>query len=204
MRVAGVGRILAASLHEAIADELPTRLEFYEHWLNPQGLRHGQIGLGALVAVLSFLRREGERYELVMVRAGYYAATWVLADRSPTRRAIWSVWPASLRARGALRLARRLVRESSPMSSGASGCRRGEATLDIRESVFCGVRETVDAPLCRFYAAAVERLFEGFRLKGQVRITRCRAVGSDTCQVAIVLDSFVGESHEQADRKPGE
>src|SRR4026207_1139194 len=41
---AGIGRLLVASLHQAIADLLPTRLEFYEAWLNPTGLRDGRIG----------------------------------------------------------------------------------------------------------------------------------------------------------------
>jgi len=56
MREAGVGRVLVASLHQAIADLLPTRLSFYENWLNAEGLREGTIGLAPLYAVLSFLR----------------------------------------------------------------------------------------------------------------------------------------------------
>ena len=50
-----IGRVLVASLHQAIADLLPTRLEFYENWLNVSGLREGTIGLAPLSAVLSFL-----------------------------------------------------------------------------------------------------------------------------------------------------
>ncbi len=60
-----IGRVLVASLHQAIADILPTRLEFYENWLNVSGLREGTIGLAPLSAVLSFLRTEGEAYELI-------------------------------------------------------------------------------------------------------------------------------------------
>jgi hypothetical protein len=36
--------MLVASLHQGIVDVHPTRLEFYEGWLNP-GLRDGHIGL---------------------------------------------------------------------------------------------------------------------------------------------------------------
>jgi hypothetical protein len=57
MRDAGIGRVLVASLHEAISDVLPTRLGFYENWLNAEGLRGGTIGLAAVNAVLSFLRQ---------------------------------------------------------------------------------------------------------------------------------------------------
>ena len=59
MSEARIGRVLVASLHQAIADLLPTRLEFYENWLNVAGLREGTIGLAPLTAVLSFLRTEG-------------------------------------------------------------------------------------------------------------------------------------------------
>ena len=43
MTDAAVGRLLVASLHQSIADLLPTRLEFYESWLNPSGLREGRV-----------------------------------------------------------------------------------------------------------------------------------------------------------------
>ena len=76
----GVGRLLVASLHQGIADLLPTRLEFYESWLNPSGLREGRIGLAPLAAVLSFLRQEGEAYRLVAARAGEYSAEWTVAE----------------------------------------------------------------------------------------------------------------------------
>ena len=43
----GIGRILVASLHQSIGDTLPLRLEYYEHWLTPMGLRDGRTGLRA-------------------------------------------------------------------------------------------------------------------------------------------------------------
>ena len=73
-----IGRVLVASLHQAIADLLPTRLEFYENWLNVSGLREGTIGLAPLSAVLSFLRTEGQAYDLITTRAGEYAADWTV------------------------------------------------------------------------------------------------------------------------------
>ena len=80
MTEGGVGRLLVASLHQGIADLLPSRLEFYEAWLNPSGLRDGRIGLAPLAAVLSFLRQEGESYRLIAARAGEYTAEWMVAD----------------------------------------------------------------------------------------------------------------------------
>ena len=70
MSEARIGRVLVASLHQAIAEVLPNRLEFYENWLSTAGLREGTIGLAPLSAVLSFLRREGEAYNQITARAG--------------------------------------------------------------------------------------------------------------------------------------
>src|SRR3989442_958866 len=74
MREAGIGRVLVASLHQGIADILPTRLGFYENWLNAEGLREGTIGLAPLYAVLSFLRQEGDAYQMITTRAGEWAS----------------------------------------------------------------------------------------------------------------------------------
>ena len=86
MREAGIGRVLVASLHQGIADILPTRLDFYENWLNAEGLREGTIGLAPLHAVLSFLRQEGEAYQIITSRAGEYAAEWTVESMLPMQR----------------------------------------------------------------------------------------------------------------------
>src|SRR5437762_4217247 len=99
MREAGVGRVLVASLHQAIADILPTRLSFYENWLNAEGLRDGTIGLAPLYAVLSFLRQEGDVYQIITTRAGEYAAEWTVESMSPVQRMLIKASPAWLRRR---------------------------------------------------------------------------------------------------------
>src|SRR6266699_4317580 len=103
MREAGIGRVLVASLHQAIADILPTRLGFYENWLNAEGLREGTIGLAPLYAVLSFLRQEGDAYKLITTRAGEYAAEWTVESMSPAQRAMMKAAPAWVRSRILLR-----------------------------------------------------------------------------------------------------
>src|ERR1043166_6779250 len=109
MNEAGIGRVLVASLHQGIADILPTRLSFYENWLNAEGLREGTIGLAPLYAVLSFLRQEGEAYDMITARAGEYAAEWTVESMPSTRRTMLKAAPAWLRRRLLLRMARRLV-----------------------------------------------------------------------------------------------
>src|SRR5437660_3391998 len=109
MREAGIGRVLVASLHQGIADILPTRLDFYENWLNAEGLREGTIGLAPLHAVLSFLRQEGEAYYLITARAGEYAAEWTVESMSPFERTTIKAAPAWIRSHLLMRLVRRLV-----------------------------------------------------------------------------------------------
>ncbi len=112
MNDAGVGRLLVASLHQGIADVLPSRLEFYESWLNPTGLREGRIGLAPLAAVLSFLRQEGEAYRLVAERAGEYSAEWTFADVPAYERTLVRALPDPIRVRLVSRIARRMVRQT--------------------------------------------------------------------------------------------
>src|SRR3989475_4127202 len=104
MREAGIGRVLVASLHQGIADILPDRLAFYENWLNAEGLREGTIGLAPLYAVLSFLRQEGEPYQMITTRAGEYAAEWTVQSMSPVQRMMIRAAPNWLRCRLLVRL----------------------------------------------------------------------------------------------------
>ena len=187
MAEAGIGRVLVASLHQGIADLLPSRLEFYENWLNPTGLRNGTIGLAPLLAVLSFLRREGDAYDLITDRAGEYAAKWTVAQISPVRRWVMRRLPARARAQAALKVVRRLIRRSYVGSRAIVRVRHGAGSVTVRGSVFCGVREPSTEPLCRYYASAVAQVFQLFGLQAQARVTECRAVGDRECLVVIAV-----------------
>ena len=177
MSEARIGRLLVASLHQAIADLLPNRLEFYENWLNVSGLREGSIGLAPLTAVLSFLRTEGDAYAAVTARAGRYAAEWSVRSLPMLERRMIAVLPAPLRARATLREARKLVRSTYPGTRLITKIKKGNASLDLRGSLFCEVRELSTHPLCGFYAAAFERLMELFALKADAQVVECRAAG---------------------------
>ena len=196
MREAGIGRVLVASLHQGIADILPTRLGFYENWLNAEGLREGTIGLAPLYAVLSFLRQEGDAYNMITTRAGEYAAEWTVESMSQVQRAAIKAAPAWLRSRLLLRLARKLVRTSYPGSRVISRVRRGTAKVDVRASIFCSVRERVDHPLCGFYAAAFTRLMALFNLRSRAEVVACRGTGETSCVLTIALMTSVPREAE--------
>ncbi len=182
-----IGRVLVASLHQAIADLLPTRLEFYENWLNESGLREGRIGLAPLSAVLSFLRTEGDAYALITARAGEYAAEWTMSTTPALRRRLIRAAPGSWRLREALRLARGLVRATYPGSRAIVRIRRGAASIEVRGSLFCEVRTVVGSPLCGFYAAAFSRLLQLCDLPAEAQVTECRAAGGHKgCLMRVV------------------
>jgi len=187
MREAGIGRVLVASLHQGIADILPTRLSFYENWLNAEGLREGTIGLAPLYAVLSFLRQEGDAYTLITTRAGEYAAEWTVQSMPPMQRAMIKASPVWLRSRMLLRLARQLVHSSYTGSRAIARLRKGTASFDLRASVFCQVREPVAHPLCGFYAAAFTRLLGLFDIGARTEVVTCRGTGETTCVLKMAL-----------------
>ena len=172
---ARIGRVLVASLHQAIGDVLPDRLEFYENWLTVPGLREGTIGLAPLSAVLSLLRLEGDAYHRTTARAGKYAAEWTVRNMSPFERRLIGALPAVLRARAAFRTVRGLVRSTYPGSRVKVKLRRGTATIDLRGSLFCETREATAMPLCGFYAAAIARVLSQFSLEARAEVHECRA-----------------------------
>jgi len=189
---AGIGRLLVASLHQGIADLLPTRLEFYEAWLNPVGLRDGRIGLAPLAAVLSFLRQEGEPYQLIAARAGEYTAEWTVADMAAMERAMIRAAPPGLRTWLVMRLARKMIRNTYKGSRAIVRWRKGEGAIDIRGSIFCEVRGRVEHPLCEFYASAIRRLLYLFSLDADVGITQCRAAGAGQCLMSVNVRAATG------------
>jgi len=180
-----IGRIVVASLHQALADCLPLRLEFYEDYLRPVRLREGRVGAASFLAALSFLRREGDAWASVMARAGRHAADWEVASLSPLRRAWYRHLPGALRLRAVLRLARHLVADTTPASRARSRVSGGAGRLEIVQSAFCDVREPAPAPLCHFYLAAVERLAELLGVDAGVTWHGCRATGNEVCDLGI-------------------
>lgn len=194
-----IGRVLVASLHQAIADLLPTRLEFYENWINVVGLREGTIGLAPLSAVLSFLRTEGEAYGLITARAGEYAGEWSVNTVAPLERRIIQRLPAWLRTRAALRIVRGFVRTTYPGSRAIIRVKGTVASVDLRGSLFCEVREVPPVPLCGFYAAAIDKILSMFDIHATTEVAECRAGGGRKgCLLSVVVNPSQASAEEQA------
>lgn len=182
-----VGRLLAATLHQALADELPDRLEFYENLLHSEGLRDGTIGMARISGVAGFLRAEGDAYGRVVARAGALAAEWAVASMPAGRRRMVGWLPRRLRARAALRIASSISRTISRQTSVSRRIRGTSARLQITGSVFCASRAAQRAPLCGFYAALAARTLQLFGMAAVARAESCRSVDGSPCVVTIDL-----------------
>jgi hypothetical protein len=176
---AGIGRLLIASLHQGIADVAPSRLEFYENWLSPTGLRDGRLGLAPLGAVLSFVYREGPPdNDRIADRAGTCAADWTVAGLSGIGVSLSRRMPVWWRSRAALALGRRFVRQTIRRSKVKSRFSRGRGSIEIHSAAFDYLRHPASTPMRRFYAAAMTRFLQHYDLDGGVSIddqeTGCR------------------------------
>jgi hypothetical protein len=180
-----LGRLLAASLHQAVADELPQRLDFYEHWLHSEGLRDGTIGMAPISAVVGFLRAEGEPYGRVVARAGTLAADWWVASLPASRRRLIGWLPRSLRVRAALRVAGEIARAINTESEVSRRVRKSSVEWRLTSSVFCSVRSAQAFPLCGFYVALLVQTLGHFGLAASGRTERCKAVDGPACVLAL-------------------
>ena len=180
-----IGRVLAASLHQAINELMPTRVEFYETWLTAERIRQGELGRARIAAVISFLRQEGAEYDAVVGRAGRYAADWTVDALSGVKRTLLRWLPRPIRMRVVLRMAARMIRGLHDDGRLRAVVRRGTAVVTLEGSLFCDVREPTSAPLCRFYGAVLERCLESFDMSARAELSRCRATGDGTCELII-------------------
>jgi hypothetical protein len=122
-----------------------------------------------------------------MTQAGTYAAEWSVESMPSLQRRLIKGAPAWLRGRLLLRFARQLVRESYRGSRAVSRLRRGTASVDLRSSIFCTVREPVPEPLCGFYVAAFTRLLALFDMRARAEVVACRGTGGPTCLLSIAM-----------------
>ncbi|MFN8062696.1 MAG: tetratricopeptide repeat protein [Vicinamibacterales bacterium] len=185
MADARIGRLIAAVLHDAVDEELPARLEFYESWLVPADLGRKALPPSSMLAVLSFLRQEGDGYTRVMEAAGRRAAEWTLARHSRWRRTWWRLWPARRRAARVVPLLRDVAREVSDRNKVTGRIARGRGRVDVSDSLFCGGRQPASHPLCTFYRAAAAQLLELLGVAATVEITACKATGHASCQLSV-------------------
>ncbi|MPY86670.1 MAG: hypothetical protein GEU99_01965 [Luteitalea sp.] len=167
---------------------MPQQLELYETWLKPFSWRKSELSIASLSAVLSFLRREGDAYGDVTRAAGRYAAQWIYDDLPWSARIVSRrITPRDFRVRRLLRLAGQLVGATSGDGRVKVHARGAVPLIELAGSVFCHVRGPSSAPLCVYYADAIEHLFRLDRFHCDVSIVGCRAMGAECCIFAVTI-----------------
>ena len=153
----------------------PSRLDFYENWLSPTGMRDGRIGLAPLGAVLSFVHREeAPANKEIVASAGRYAADWTFADVSALRRWYIRKLPTSMRARAALSLGRKLVLATVRQSRIKTRLNGADGEVDITSALFDQLRDPATIPMRAFYAAALARLLAHCAVDADVGVSDAR------------------------------
>ena len=132
---------------------------------------------GALAAVLSFLRQEGDPYRLVTQRAGEYAAQWTFDSLSNIERSIIRAMPVAMRARLAMRLARKVVHRTYRDSRARRGCDAAKAR-SLEKLCLHGAR-AVRMAVVRVLRAALARPHP--RQRRGHRQSRIRRASAITC-----------------------
>ena len=192
MSEARIDRLLAAALHQAIADLLPMRLDFYESYLRPRGWREDAVNLAPVTAVLSFLRHEEPgTHDAVMDAAARYASAWWMARQPWHVRRGGRLLPVPLRLRQVGRLAKQHFEQAYRGTKVRVRVRRRQLELEIRGSIFCGSREHGPDPQCRYYLAFVEHLVAADRAPHQGAIVACRSLGGEACIIRLDVPEVV-------------
>ena len=108
--------------------------------------------------------------------------------------------PHGIRLRLVARIARRMVRQTYGGSRALVRWRKGRGSVDIRGSIFCEVRGSVEEPLCDFYAAAIRKLMQQFDIQVDVGTERCRATGAAQCLMLVSIPIRPGSSDLKTSR----
>lgn len=194
MSEANIDRLLAAAIHQAIADLVPMRLDFYEGYLRSSAWREDAVNLAPVSAVLSFLRHELEgTYDAVMTLAARYAADWVYDARPWRVRLMGRLTPGRARLRRLVRLGRAHLGQTYRGTRVRVTFAGDEIGVEILGSIFCSSREPTAAPQCRYYLAFFEHLLHrgGFVLAASA-FDACRAQGGAVCRYRLVTDARRG------------
>lgn len=109
------------------------------------------------------------------------------------RRRMMLALPRWWRVRSVLKMAARTIRQGYEPTKAVARIRRGAARLEIKDSLFCRVREPQPAPLCDFQAALIVQMLSRFNLPATFRIEQCMGTRGDACAVAIDVTPAIAE-----------
>ena len=102
--------------------------------------------------------------------------------------------PPALRKRMVVGIAQWMVRSTYGDTSVKVQWRQWHGAVELQSSLFCEVRDRVDAPMCEFYASAFRRLMSLFNLDADVVTEQCRATGATRCAMSVTVRPVAGRA----------
>jgi hypothetical protein len=118
----------------------------------------------------------------------------VTGDLPAVERKFIALLPGPFRARAALRTAGHVIRKTYPGSRAIVKVRRKHASVDLRGSLFCEVRDAAPEPLCGFYAAIMGWVLQYFSVPAEIAVKECRGSGPRRgCTFTIDLEPKAGD-----------
>lgn len=171
-----------ASVHKALEDLAPEKVEVFEGWFDPRD-RSPRIHIAPVLGAISYLRRDADLYCRIMERAGRYASQWGYLDRSVFERKLLKTLPLSLRGGLAgyiLRSGLARVHRDGRLRVLKDPTR---LLVEVDNSLFCRMGGPAEAPICAYYAALFAGLLDRTALaRPPVVESECRAQGARYCR----------------------
>jgi predicted hydrocarbon binding protein len=102
--------------------------------------------------------------------------------------------PPAIRKRMVVDIAQWMARNTYGDTNVTVTWRQWSGVVDLKSSLFCEVREHVEAPLCEFYASALRRLMSLSNLDADVVTEQCRGTGAPRCAMSVTLRPATGRA----------
>lgn len=176
-----VERKFVASLHKALEELAPERLEIFEKWFDPAD-RRAQFHIASVIGAIGYLRRSPDLYHKVMEMAGRYASQWSCLDLPQIKRKIRFRLPF-----GRDRLVKHLLQsglKSIHRDAELETARDGDKlVVTVSNSLFCRTELNGGEPTCEYYSALFAGLLACTHEKcSSITESACRSRGDSCCR----------------------
>jgi hypothetical protein len=176
-----VERKFVASLHKALEDLAPERLEIFKKWFDPAD-RRPQFHIATVIGAIGYLRRSPDLYHKVMEKAGHYASQWSCLDLPRIERKFRFRLPF-----GRDRLVKHLLQrglKSIHRDGELETARDGDKlVVTVSNSLFCRTEKNGGEPTCEYYSALFAGLLDCTHENwSSITESACRAQGDSSCR----------------------
>ncbi len=176
-----VERKFVASLHKALEELAPERLEIFEKWFDPAD-RRPQFHIASIIGAVGYLRRSPELYHKVMEKAGHYASQWSCLDLPENKRKILFRLPfgRDRRVKHLLQKGLRSIHRDGQLETARDG---DKLVVTLSNSLFCRTELIGNEPTCEYYSAFFAGLLACIHENcSSMTESACRGQGDSSCR----------------------